>query len=125
SIFKEQNPAKQLDLRRFSTTADYYLASVNAITTDGKLVSADRTGSRVSAYPFAAKTLILVAGTQKITKDLNEAMTRVRDHVLPQEKVRALEAYGVDSEIGKWVIIEKEVARGRIKLILVKESLGF
>ena len=52
-------------------------------------------------------------------------MKRIQQYVLPLEKIRAKKAYGITSEIGKWVIIEKEVQDQRIHLILVNESLGF
>jgi L-lactate utilization protein LutB len=124
-IFNEKDPQKKKMLQRKSLTADYFIASVNAIAETGQLVATDRSGSRISAFPFAAKNLILVAGVQKITKNLNSAMKRIQKYVLPLEKIRAKKAYGISSEIGKWVIIEKEVQEQRIHLILVKESLGF
>ena len=124
-ILKEKDIAKQMDLRRKSITAEYFLGSVNAIAKSGELVACDASGSRVTAYPFAAKNLILVAGIQKITKNLDEAIKRIREHVYPLENKRAQEAYGVSSTIGKWIIIEREIIPNRITLILIKEKLGF
>jgi len=125
SLFQEKDPAKQGDLRRSTTSAEYFLGSVNAISENGELVSCDASGSRVTAYPFAAKHLILVAGIQKIAPNLESAMKRVREYVLPLEDARAQAAYGMHSRIGKWVIIESEMFQGRTTLILVKEKLGF
>jgi len=122
---KENDQGKRAELRRKAVTADYFLASVNAISRNGELVAADATGSRVSAYPYAAKNLILVAGAQKITPDLEAAMRRVREYVYPLEDKRARQAYGGSSTLGKWVIIEREIFPGRITLILVRERLGF
>lgn len=125
-VLAEEDQAKQADMRRkMVTDADYFLASVNAISKDGELVACDQSGSRVTAFPFAAKKLVLVAGTQKISKDLEQAMERVRKYVLPKEDERAKKAYGFGSSLGKWVIIEKEISKERITLILVKEELGF
>jgi len=124
-ILKEKDIAKQMDLRRKSITAEYFLGSVNAIAKSGELVACDASGSRVTAYPFAAKNLILVAGIQKITKNLDEAIKRIREHVYPLENKRAQEAYGVSSTIGKWIIIEREIIPNRTTLILIKEKLGF
>ena len=124
-ILKENDVAKQMDLRRKSVTAEYFLGSVNAIAKTGELVACDASGSRVTAYPFAAKNLILVAGEQKITSNLDEAIKRVREYVYPLENERAQEAYGMNSTTGKWVIIEREVIPNRTTLILVKEKLGF
>lgn len=125
TVLKEHDAEKQADLRRKMVTAQYFLGSVNAIAETGELVACDATGSRVSAYPFAAKRLILVAGAQKIVPTLMDAMTRVREYVYPLEDKRMQEMYGAHSAFGKWVIIEKELNRGRITLFLVKERLGF
>lgn len=124
-VWGENDEEKRAILRREAVAANYYVASVNAVTEDGILVAVDATGSRVSAMPFAAGKLILVVGAQKITKNLEEAMTRIREHVFPLENERAQKAYGMGSTFGKWVIIEKEVAPKRITVILVNEKLGF
>ncbi len=124
-IQKEGDEAKRADLRRRASAAEYFLGSVNAISRNGELISCDASGSRVTAYPFSAKNLILVAGTQKITDSLESAMKRVREYVYPLENERAMKAYGMSSTIGKWVIIEREIFPNRTTLILVKEKLGF
>jgi len=124
-IFNEKDPEIQQTLRRKSDTADYFIASVNALTEDGLLVACDRSGSRVSAYPFAAKKVILVIGAQKITPNLEQAMRRIREYVFPLEDDRAKKTYGTSSAFGKWVIIENEFQKDRISIVLVKEVLGF
>lgn len=124
-VMSENNDEKRNNLRRIGVTADYFLGSVNAVSKNGELVACDASGSRVTAYPFAAKNVILVAGVQKITDSLEKAMIRVREYVYPLEDKRAKKAYGMPSTIGKWVIIEREIMPGRITLILVKEKLGF
>jgi L-lactate utilization protein LutB len=125
-ILLEKDYIKQSELRRMSITdADYYLGSINAISANGELVAVDATGSRVGAYPFAAKKIVLVAGVQKIVPDIKEAMERIKKYVFPLENERAQKEYGMGSSFGKWVIIENELNSGRIKLILVKEVLGF
>ncbi len=124
-IMKEEEKEKRSDLRRKSVTAEYFLGSVNAISEEGELVTCDASGSRVGAYLFAAKNLILVAGTNKIVRNLEEAIKRVREHVFPLEDERAMKAYGFHSGTNKWAIIENEIIPNRINLILVKEKLGF
>ncbi len=124
-ILKEKDVAKGVDLRRQSLLADYFLASANAISEEGVLFAVDQTGTRTGAFPFAAKHLVLVVGINKVSKDFETSMRRIREYVLPKENERALKAYGTGSSIGKWAIIEKEKIPGRIKVILVKEKLGF
>lgn len=125
-ILKETDKVKRSNLRRSSITkADYFLCSVNAITRDGKLVAVDASGSRVGALPFAAKNVLIIAGANKIVPDIESAFDRIKNYVINLENERALKVYGVKSSLNKWIIIEKESVLNRIKLILVKEPLGF
>lgn len=125
AVWAENDEVKRNKLRRQATTADYFLASVNAVTEDGRLMAVDLTGSRVTALPFAAGKVILVVGKQKITQSLEDAMQRIREVVFPKEDARALKAYGMNSGFGKWVIVERELQPGRITVVLVDEALGF
>jgi hypothetical protein len=125
TIVVEGNEKRRHELRRKSMTADYFLGSVNAIAKTGELVACDQTGSRVGAYLFAAKNLVLVAGAQKIAEDVNSAIRRVLEYVLPLETERMMSVAGSASAPNKWIIIEREMQQNRITLILVREKLGF
>jgi hypothetical protein len=114
------------DARRKSISPQYGIGSVHAITEQGQIVVASASGSQLAFYVFGAANLVLVAGTQKIVKDLDEAFIRIKEYVLPLESERVKKAYGMPgSSINKMLIIEKEPILGRTKLILVKEKLGF
>ncbi len=123
-VFAENDQAKRADLRRKAQTADYFLASVNAIAGSGELVACDQGGSRVGAFPFAAKNLILVSGVNKIVPTLSDAFERIRQFALPLEDARMRKLYNAGSSLGKFVIIANE-RPGRTTLILVKERLGY
>lgn len=125
-VFSESDKEKRADLRRKSATeADYFVAGVNAIAKTGELVATDATGSRVTAFPFAAKRLVIVSGVNKITKNLDSALKRIREYAFPLENVRSKKVYGSASQLGKTVIIHSEALKDRTILILVKEKLGF
>lgn len=124
-IFQEQDPKKKYLMRRRSITAQYFTASVNAITEDGKLVAVDGSGSRVGAYPFGAEKVIIVSGVNKIVPTLNDAFDRIKNVVLPLEDKRAMARYGGHARFAKWVILEREGIKDRITVILIKEKLGF
>lgn len=108
---------------------DWAIGSVHAVTEDGKVVIASNTGSQLPAYVYGADHIIWVVGAQKIVKNLDEAMKRVYDYVLPLETKRARKAYGLDdnfhSNVSKLVILNKEANPKRITMVLVKEPLGF
>jgi hypothetical protein len=84
------------------------------------------TGSQLPAYVYGADKVIFIVGTQKIVKNLDEAMKRVYEYVLPLESERAKKAYGVPgSFISKVLLINREMNPERIHLIFVNEKLGF
>jgi len=63
--------------------ADVFLTGTNAVTLDGKLVNIDGYGNRVAAIAFGPEKVIVVAGANKIVKDVNEAIERVRQVAAP------------------------------------------
>lgn len=125
AVTSEDDEQSREEIRRKSVAAEYFLSGVNAIAMTGELVSCDATGSRVGAWPFAAKKLILVAGVNKIVPTLREGLQRVRDYAFILEDARARKVYGRPSQIGKCVILEHEARPGRIILILINEALGY
>ena len=97
----------------------------HAIAMTGELVSCDATGSRVGAWPFAAKNMFLVSGVNKIVPTLQDALQRITEYVYPLEDLRSKKANGVPSQIGKCVILANESHLGRITLILINEGHGY
>jgi hypothetical protein len=125
AINSENDDQKRHDIRRRSVTAEYFLSGVNAIAKTGQIVACDASGSRVGAWPFAAQNLILVSGVNKIVPTLQDAMQRIQDYAYHLENARAKKVYGVNSQIGKCVILTKEGRPGRVTLILTDEVLGY
>lgn len=114
------------EMKSLGSTHDWAMGSVHAITQDGQLLVASASGSQLPAYVYGAINVLLIAGGQKIVKNLEEGLKRIYEYVLPLESERAKKAYGVaGSSVNKILIINKEAQPGRIKLILVKEKLGF
>ncbi len=124
-VTSENDAMKRNEIRRKAVSADYFLSGVNAIAISGELVSCDRTGSRVGAWPFAAKHLLLVSGVNKIVPTLQDALKRIVEYVYPLEDARARIASGVPSQIGKFVIIANESLSDRTSLILINDNLGY
>ena len=124
-IWSIDDDAERQAARRASQTADYFLGSVNAISQTGALVAADRSGSRVGAYPFAASNVVIVSDVNKIVPTLDDALDRVESVAYPLENERAKDAYGVESAIAKQLIFRQELEEGRTTVVLVRESLGY
>lgn len=124
-IWSIDDDEKRNEERRKATTADYFLGSVNGIAReDGSLVAADLSGSRVGGYPFAAGNVIIVSGTNKIQKDVDEARDRLWNYAYEFENQRAQEEYGIESACAKEFLYHME-SEERTTVILVKEDLGF
>lgn len=116
--------------------ADYFLTSANAITRDGKIVSIDGNGNRVSGMAFGKGTLIFVIGMNKVTSNLDEAVTRIRTATPPNSIRLGIDTpcvhtgYCVDCDSPARVcrallILERAVSNRKTHVIMVGESLGY
>ncbi len=131
---------ESLELRRRGTQADYYLASANAISQKGELVFFSGYGNRTAGVSYA-KNLIVVAGINKLTPDLSQALKRAREYATPLNCKRlnwqtpcvkdgiCRESICFSPEYRRMccqvLVIEAETAPGRTRVILVGENLGF
>jgi len=113
------------EIRRLSAAPDVMLGSVHAVTETGSLLAASMGGSQLGPYVSGAGRVILVVGTQKIVSDLEEGLRRINEYAFPLEDARAQAAYGIHSAVNKVLIINREIAPGRITVVLVDEVLGF
>lgn len=125
-LYSLDRETQKKEMNILGATSDYSLGSVHAVTEGGEVVIASNTGSQIPAYAYGSPKVIWVVGTQKIVKDMNMAMKRIYDYVLPLESDRAHKAYGVSgSNVSKILILNKEITPKRITMILVKEKIGF
>ena len=117
------------EMQKIGSSPEWTIGSVHAVTEDGKVVIASNTGSQLPAYAYGSAHVIWVVGTQKIVKNLDDAMTRIYDYILPLESVRLRKQYNlpdtVNSNVSKLLIINKEFVPQRVTIIFVKEKLGF
>jgi len=113
------------EIRRLTASPDVMLGSVHAVTETGSLLTASMGGSQLGPYVSGAGRVILVVGTQKIVSDLEDGLRRIDEYSFPLEDARAQAAYGIHSAVNKVLIINREIAPGRITVVLVDEVLGF
>jgi L-lactate utilization protein LutC len=111
--------------RKMGASPDWWINSVHAVTEDGRLVIASNTGSQLGPIAFGAGNVIFVIGTQKIVRDLDAAMQRLEQYTLPLEHRRMQGLYGINSNLSKLLIINKEQRAGRFTIVLVRENVGF
>lgn len=116
---------QSLEMQKLGAAPDWVVGSVHAVTQDGKVMIASNTGSQLSAYAYAGSHVIWVVGVQKIVENFDEGMKRIYEHSLVLERERAKKAYGIESNVNKILVINKEIKPDRISVILVGEVLGF
>ena len=112
------------EIRKLISAPDFILGSANAITEDGILVVVSATASQLGPIGNTAGKVILVVGSQKIVLDLETALRRVRDYVLPWEDAQVRQQANIGSFVGKILLIEREWIKERMTVILVREPIG-
>jgi hypothetical protein len=112
------------EMRKLGAAPDYILGSAHAVTDDGEVVVGSGSGSQLGAYAYAGGHVILVIGHQKLVRDLDEGLRRVREYSLPREFARMQGLGYPGSMLAKTLIIHHEPG-GRITVVLVPETLGF
>ena len=130
-----QEEKEEIALRAFS--ADWFLGSVNAMSENGVFINIDGNANRVAAYAYGPKNVLLIVGMNKIVKTEADAMSRARNEAAPVNAQR----FGIDTPCSKngtcfdcrspqcicCQILTTRFSRikGRFKIILVDENLGF
>src|SRR2546422_583688 len=84
-------------MRKLGVGPDWYVNSAHAVTLEGTIVDASNTGSQLAPLAFGAGEVIFVIGSQKLVPDLETAMRRLEEHILPLESQRMQGIYGIDS----------------------------
>ena len=116
--------------------ADLFLTGANAISLDGQMVNIDGTGNRVAAIAYGPKTVVVIAGMNKVTPTLEDAIRRARNVAAPLNQQRFLmEApcthtgtCGDCKSVGcicNQILVTRHCREHRIKFVLVGETLGF
>jgi L-lactate utilization protein LutB len=131
-----KTPEERNTLMRQALTADTFLMSSNAITEDGQLVNMDGNGNRAAALVYGPRQVIVVAGLNKVAKDLDAAIARVRGTAAPTNAQRfpvntpckitgvCADCKSPDCICANMVITRLSKPAGKIKVILIGEMLG-
>ncbi len=130
---KGYNPPREerRQMQRQTLLSDIYLCGTNAITLEGTIVSCDGSGNRVAAMMFGPKQVIIVTGCNKIVRDTDAAIARIRDWACPVNAMRHRMKHNKDDGLG-WGVMRylaiidgnQPVEQGKICVILVNEDLG-
>ena len=117
--------------------SDYFLCSSNAITEDGILVNIDGNSNRVAAIAYGPLHVVMIVGMNKVTKDIDSALSRARNIAAPINAQRfpldtpckkngsCANCKSLDTICCEFLITRFSKHTGRIHVILVNEELGF
>lgn len=81
-------PEKKLEILRSQLSCDVFISGSNAVTLDGYLVNVDYNGNRLAALTFGPKKAVVVVGTNKIVRNLQEAQERIETVAAPMNNKR-------------------------------------
>ena len=117
--------------------ADVFLTGANALSLNGEMVNIDGMGNRVAAIIYGPKSVLVIAGMNKVEDSLDTAINRARTVAAPRNQQRFLLPNNPCTVTGSCADCKSEtcicnhivVTRhcrpvGRIKFILVGEDLG-
>ena len=107
------------------------------MTETGKLVNLDMYGNRIAAITFGPKNVIILVGRNKIVTDVEEAISRIKNYAAPVNSMRldkktpcvksaiCEDCKSPERICNTWAITEKSFPKGRTKIVLINEELGF
>ena len=133
-----KSPEERTELMRKALLCDTFLTSSNAISEDGQLFNIDGNGNRVAAMIFGPKSVIVVAGMNKIVKNFDDAVQRARTIAAPENTQRFQDLKTpcyITGSCGDCLstdcicayLVTTRISRpaNKIKVILIGEELGF
>ncbi len=127
----------QIDVLRKAFYGDWFLTSSNAITLDGELYNVDGNANRVAALSFGPKNVIVVVGYNKVVKNIDEAIERVKGIAAPANCIRlekntgcrvnghCTNCHSSDRICCTYTVHSFQRTSGRIKVFLLPEELGY
>ncbi len=131
------NLSESIDCRRSQTACDCFICSANAVALTGEIVNVDGVGNRTSAMAFGPRKVIIVAGMNKVTPDLDSALKRVR-HIAAPMRAKSLKLKTPCAETGLCMdcnspqricnittILHRKPLMTDISVILVNQELGY
>ena len=85
------------EVYRKTFCADAFFTSTNALTENGELYNVDGNSNRVAAILYGPKSVVVICGVNKLVKNIDEAIYRVKTKAAPPNTVRL----GIDTYCAK------------------------
>lgn len=117
--------------------ANVFMLGANAITMDGQIINIDGTGNRIAGSLYGSDKIIVVAGANKLVKDLNSGLDRIRNVAAQMNNIKygnelACNISGTCKECKSekrycniTSIIHKKPDDSDFHVVIIGEELGF
>jgi L-lactate utilization protein LutB len=128
---------EDIDLRLRMGRCDCFFCSANAIAATGEIVNVDGVGNRTNAMSFGPRKVLVVAGMNKVTEDLESALARVREVAGPM-RAKSLNMQTPCAETGRCTdcnapqricrittILHRKPVMTDLSVVLINRALGF
>ena len=128
---------KEAMYRRILADCDYFLTSSNAISQDGVLVNIDGTANRLAAMCYGPRHVLYIVGMNKVVATAEDALRRARNEAAPINAMRfglktpcsktgcCYDCKSPDTVCCQILFTRFNHTPGRVKVILVDDSLGY
>ena len=136
------------EIYRKTFCADAFVTSANAVTENGEIYNVDGNSNRVAAILYGPKSVVFIVGVNKLVRDVDEAIRRVKTKAAPPNTVRlncdtpcaktgecislSKDAPGMcdgchgDARICcNYVVCAQQRHVNRMKVVIVGEELGY
>lgn len=135
--FAANTPEESRKVYAQAVMADYFFMSSNAVTLDGELVNVDGRGNRVACLIHGPEYVFIIIGQNKLVTTAEEGMNRARNFAAPANAKRLNrqtpcfstgrcgDCLSNDCMCCHTVITRKSLVKGRIKVFIVGEDLGY
>ena len=131
------SPEEKPAILRKMHDADWYVSSANALTEEGDIVNIDGRGNRVGEIVNGPKNILIVAGTNKLVKDVAEGIDRTRNVASPKNCRRlnkdtpcakldkCCNCNVKDTICNATVILHHPMSGTKVYVVLIDKDLGY
>lgn len=128
---------EDLAIRLNQVRSECFFCSANAISATGEIVNVDGIGNRTNGMTFGPAKVVIVAGMNKVTPDLDSALRRVREIAAPM-RAKSLGMQTPCAETGVCTdcnapqricrittILHRKPMITDLSVVLINQALGF
>lgn len=125
-LIKMDRKTQGREMQKIGSAPQWAVGSVHAVTKEGQILIASKSGSQLAGYAYGADHIIWIVGVHKIVDNVDAGIKRIFEHSLPLESKRVKVAYGLEhSDVERILIMYGENMPGRTTVIFVNRVIGF